>query len=56
VTGASKHITVAISKKRSKEGHRIFTKIVERGDDLYFKGLSEYLAIQADIIANYYED
>jgi hypothetical protein len=56
VTGASKHITVAISKKRSKEGHRIFTKVVERGSDLYFKGLSEYLSIQADIIANYYED
>ncbi len=55
VTGSDLHITVGISKKRSKDGHRIFTKIVERGSDLYYKGLSEYLGIQADIISNYYE-
>lgn len=53
VSGAEKHITVAISKKRSKDGHRIFTKVVERGDSLYYKGLAEYLSIKADIIANY---
>jgi hypothetical protein len=53
VCGADKHITVGISKKKSKDGHRIFTKIVQRGDSLYYKGLSEYLSIKADIIANY---